>query len=1169
MKIDCAFENFRFFPAYSVETLAEQLAHEIARRDDPFVPETVLITNYAQRIWLQHYLAQKNGICANIRFVSPESFLNKISFPDGENPRREKLFDRDALAWRIFGTLREIHAADSAVPQELRFPFRENRDEDFILTAQMLADLFWRYQSFRTEMIVAWTQGKDIPELRTAGKEFKTEYARQKHLWQKLNLREEEIPAMRYRNFYEGNSDSFREKLPKRLFVFAPTALPKTHFEMLKKLSNHTQILLYYHNLSDNFWIDSRNRKSTVKKPQSTDRGNELLTSWGKAARALAGELIELNLLGGTPNGDAAPARDSLLHRLQANIRENIVGNTFLHGENLFSAAERQEAVAARDTVSLRVHSAYSRMREMEILRDDLRDLMTRDNSVRPRDILVMLPDIDAYAPFIRAVFENSEFPFSLADSTGAERLSGISAFLSLLKIAQGEVRLSELCALIDSEAVVRALTLGDSDADALKKILAASNIRWGLDAASRAQKLFGDAPLQVQNPTEASRVSYNNSWNFGLRRCALGVMLGDLPPASESPLEFGEAREIVPAKDLPENAATLLGKFSRIIEAVKTLAALYAGKKKRIAEWCRFLKCDLADTLLDFPDDAEEEEIMLADAIDSVRSSAENAGIADAEVSLKTVISMLENRSWESERGSGMLRGKITFCRLQPLRNIPAKAIYIAGMNSGEFPRSSRSSALDLIALQGNPSEWDRTPRDEDCLLLLEAVLAAKTYLRFSYIGRNAKNNLIIHPCTPLSKLIDEVAELQLPPGLPEKEYESSLDEALKTFFFEHAPQSPETERLLSAETEKNSQAQGRETPSAHSWRPPLFPQTGLPLSLRERERFSEISADDVAAFFMNPAKFLYEKRFHLKDIWQDKTLSDCDPEMTKIKSKELLPQLLNLGFETLTNPDLETQNEIVGQLQDAVQKQIGFKRASGDFPALTNATEDGAATKDLELKTLNKRHNSWAKVIGKSIVSKIEKDSDAYTVKVSLPGEAFPQKICIRVNCEEYRDTDDASYFVKTFPQCYSTGWEFRIGAVVIAAFLRAVFPQKEFTFVAIHPNLISRTAASVLRIESRSLPENYADKLIRRFFSGLENPLPFLPDTPISTNTPEEFREKFLDAEKKEKDFVRKFRNFVFGSDIGQVLTREACEKMFTFVGEINSLFPQPKRKKLNKD
>lgn len=1005
-------------------------------------------------------------------------------------------------------------------------------------------------------MIVAWTRNEALPGLESASPEFRFEYARQKNLWQKLALTEEEIPALRYQRFYEIDTEKIARELPERLFVFAPTALPKTHFEMLKKLSAHTQILFYYHNLSDNFWIESRNKKRALANPQSTERGNELLTSWGKAARALAGALIENNWLGGIPNGDMPPERNSLLHQLQADIRENSVRESTTKPTE-HPQAEPERLPLADDTVSLRVHAAHSRMREMEILRDDLRDLMARDSAIRPRDILVMLPDIDAYAPFIRAVFENSEFPFSLADNTGAERFGGISAFLSVLKIARGEVRLSEVLELFNASAVMRRAELSDDDVKLLRKMLVESNTRWGIDGISRCQKIFDESDTSSENSSLCDEIAYNNSWEFGLRRTALGVMLGDSPDESQTPvLAFGENRKILPAENLPENAAELLGKFFRIFELIKALSLHYSGSPKSIGEWCRFLKSDLADALLAFSEEDAEEATMLAEAVESVRRAAEIAGIQSEPVGLKTVVSMLENRSWESSRGSGMLRGKITFCRLQPLRNIPAKAIYIAGMNAGEFPRPTRRSALDLIAQWPRALEWDRSSRDEDCLLLLEAVLAAKSYLRFSYIGRNVKNNFVIHPCTPLSKLIDEVVETLLPANLPAESREAARAEALNQFFFEHSPQSPEGEKLLA---EKNEDL---------PWRPPLTDAIRIPLSEGERENYSRLSTEQIGGFFAEPAKFVCENRLQFRTARNDNAVSDADPGEETIKPGKLLVEILASGLNRLTDSELSAQNEISGLMRERFTEHMRRACFAGNISPMTNIEDKAKAI----FPEFNPRHKKlWAKMLPLKAPGGTKLEPFVQEQAFKLEAENFPLEVRVGIQCHTIEDRDGKTSFIKTFPKVYSTGWEFKISALVTAAFLKNLFPESDSGFIALHPDFVGREKDSVLAFRLNAIPKDLARELLLRFFEGLENPQPYFSRMPFPENdNPSAFLKAFSDAESDEytKDFSRPYREFLFGSDFLQTCEDTIRGDVFEFSRKIAEFFPSEPKPKTGK-
>lgn len=1130
--------GFRLFPAFSVETLAKELTRELARRSDPFVPETVLVTNYAQRIWLQHFIAEHSGICANMRFLSPEKFLNDLTVSADGNT--EDSFGRDALTWRIFKTLCALHRPEAQTPENFRFDFRDNGEEDFILLAQMLADLFWRYQSFRPEMIAAWTRGDDPAVFPKNNPEFLREYARQKNLWQALALRDNEIPALRYLQMLDKNAAPETQTLPPRIFVFAPTAIPRVHFEMLKKLSEHTEILFFYHNLSSDLWTETQNektiRREARKRPQLAGenkwieyvRGNELLTSWGKAARMLAMTLVNAGRLDAdSTNGDTPPPRDSLLHCLQADIRENA------ETPKIFAQADVPEALsndfcAAGKSLSLRVHAAHSHMREMEILRDDLRELFSRDSEIQPRNVLVMLPDVDIYAPFIRAVFGNSEFPFSLADNAGAERFSGISALLSLLKTAQGEARISEMLALLDAPPVLRKLDIDEKEVDELRKILVGSQARWGLDARSREEKLNPESE-KLPDSEKAQRAFYNNSWDFASRRCALGVMLGsDFSSDGNADIfKFGNAPEIVPAENIPENAATLFGKFSKILNIARTLHEHFSGEKKSLAAWCRFLKTDVADALLEFSDDEREESDLLSNAIETLRRAGEIAGMGDEDVcSLKTVTSLLENRPWTSERGGGMLRGKITFCRLQPLRNIPAKAIYIAGMSNGQFPHSARCSAFDLIAQWrgGNATDlafWDRNARDEDCLLLLEALLAAQTYLRFSYVGRNIADNSEIPPCTPLAKLIDVASQI-----VPETR-----------FCFEHSPHPPETQAALE-KREENLPPEPRRFFSECAEK--------FPLSEQERERFATLSTEQLCEFFAEPSEFICRNRLSLTIPWEEKTVSDDDPENTEIKTKTLLRQIPKLLSEITL--DATAHATIESRLREKLQTLLRRERASGNVSALA-VPEESAQNQTFKLKTLVK--NLVEPVSGTPLKSsslmldRVSENRLSKTLCFRPETENAPETVSLHADFENvYRAASEGKLvFIEIKTSVYSSEWELKIHAAVSAAFLRESFPEQDFVLAVFPARSLEDGKIGIVR--SENVPDGFLDSLVRRFFDGLVEPPLLFAKMPLPKKDkksgvyalPEAFLPEFIKAEAdgyNQKDFARPYRKLIFGDD-----------------------------------
>jgi exodeoxyribonuclease V gamma subunit len=85
---------------------------------------------------------------------------------------------------------------------------------------------------------------------------------------------------------------------------------------------------------------------------------------------------------------------------------------------------------------------------------------------------------------------------------------------------------------------------------------------------------------------------------------------------------------------------------------------------------------------------------------------------------------------------------GGVTFCTLMPMRAVPFRVVCLLGMNDGDFPRRASKADFDLLALPGMARPGDRSRRDDDRYLMLEAVLAARDKLYISWCGRNVRDN-------------------------------------------------------------------------------------------------------------------------------------------------------------------------------------------------------------------------------------------------------------------------------------------------------------------------------------------------------------------------------------------------------------------------------------------
>jgi exodeoxyribonuclease V gamma subunit len=103
-------------------------------------------------------------------------------------------------------------------------------------------------------------------------------------------------------------------------------------------------------------------------------------------------------------------------------------------------------------------------------------------------------------------------------------------------------------------------------------------------------------------------------------------------------------------------------------------------------------------------------------------------------------------------------MSGGVTFGALLPMRSIPAKVLCLLGMNQDAFPRQDRPLGFDLMA--ANPRSGDRSRRNDDKYLFLEALISARHRLTISYIGQDVQDNTTVPPSVLVSELLDYIAE-------------------------------------------------------------------------------------------------------------------------------------------------------------------------------------------------------------------------------------------------------------------------------------------------------------------------------------------------------------------------------------------------------------------------
>lgn len=699
------------------ENLAHRLADIIAQDHalSLFSGELFLIQSRGMERMLSQYLAGRFQVWCSGSYLLPLQFIDYLSSSFGLRDDY-RLFERDLLTWRLERLLRKV---DDPVLRPIAAYLKSGREDmKRYQFARQLAHLFDQYQILRLDRLKLWESGA------AAGS---SEYEQwQGCLWRKLR---DDAPGVPHRgeavlSLIESiNHCRTAEKLVlNRLFVFGLHTMPPLFLGVINELSRIVDVHLFLLSPCMEYWGDVESRRLQLGRRLQKIRAGSLPTPADMAFHPLLAGLgrqgadfqeLLLETVEGLEEGPelfSDPLADgarTLLHRLQADVLAN--------------AEEPGRPVESDRDDSIMVVSCHSRMREVQVLRDQIMCWLYSDSTLGLHDILVMAPDIEKYAPFIPAVFR--ELPHDIADKQSRRTNGFLDAFLQFLNLFSSRYGWNDVLGLLERPEVLTRFDLSGADFEILQNWVIKAGVRWGLSALQRVE--------------DGLHAFDAGTWRAGLERMLMGYAVG-----SEDEIDG-----IVPFTDIEGSQAELLGRLCQFIGVIEQARQDFRIDR-RLADWSeRF--AHYSSQL--FIDDQLPEQLELLSMISSL--AEEPASCHDEELSLAVVRSWLETRA-ETKSSSGFLAGRITFCSMLPMRSIPFRVICLLGLNDGEFPNIEAYPPYDLLGW--TYEKGDRSRRADDRYQFLEAILAAREHLYISYIGQSIKTNRISAPSIVVSELLD-----------------------------------------------------------------------------------------------------------------------------------------------------------------------------------------------------------------------------------------------------------------------------------------------------------------------------------------------------------------------------------------------------------------------------
>lgn len=729
-----------------VDALSDMLA---APLDDPFATEIVSVPTPGVERWLSQRLSVRlgaspgraDGVCAGVEFPSSGRLINRVlagtapteTEPDPWRPQR--------AVWPL---LRVIDACRGEAWADVLWTYLGARSNDGQgdvrrgrrwSTAHHLAQLFARYAATRPTMVEHWRIGLDFD---ADGRPLPKERAWQAELWRRLRA-ELDVPGPveRLAAVLPLVAAGPVTDLPPRISLFGATRFDPDHLRVLSALSAHHDVHLWLPHPSPDLWRRLAGRLTSAPVPvrrredhTEDEVRHRLLAYLGRDTRELQLTLAAAGVTEDHHHPDLVARPSTLLGRLQGELAADAAPP---------STSELPEL--ASDDRSVQFHASHGPDRQVEVLRELLVGLLADDPTLEPRDIIVMCPDIEAYAPLVAAAFgldtpeTEAEHPghrlrVRLADRSLRQTNPLLAIVARLVSLAESRMEASVLLDLCAAPPVARKFGFRVDDLERMHDLVLGSGVRWGLDAAHRTRFGMGDFS--------------QNTWVAGLERMLLGVAMDETDGhfiGTTLPLDDVDSADV----DLVGRLAECVGRVSGFIEA--------CGSRRSLGAWVELFQ----QTLELLTAVSATDRWQLAHAYAELGRLAEDADDQVAGASTELGLAEMSALLAETFRGrptrANFRTGTLTMCTMMPMRSVPHRVVCLLGLDDGIFPRPARLDGDDIT--ETDPWVGDRNVRSEDRQLLLDAIMSAQERLLVIYAGMDPRSGKPTTPAVPVSELL------------------------------------------------------------------------------------------------------------------------------------------------------------------------------------------------------------------------------------------------------------------------------------------------------------------------------------------------------------------------------------------------------------------------------
>lgn len=846
---------FTVYHSNQLDLLKSLTAHLVKRQplDSVFAQEVILVQSQGMSQWLQIQLANELGIAANIDFPFPNQFvwdIYRIFYPDLPTTN---VLDCDFMTWVLLARLPELIKLPRFATLKHYFNRYTDDQQKYYQLANSIAQLFDQYLVYRVDWLKTWETGQLVD-----GLDKSQEW--QAALWQEVvsYIKELAFPFTHRADIHMAVIDALNHKnlnqqqinkLPKRFFIFGIVSLPPLYLALFHSLSQYIDVHFMFMNPCRQYWGDIVDH-AFLNKHFNTDQTldimvqetNPLLASWGKQGRDYLALLqnytdkndIELFADYDNPTLLSLVKQAILDLQNEANQANNIIG--------IDNGSYKQ--LIAHDDHSIELHACHSEQREVEVLYDHLLAIFDQHPDISLNDCVVMVADIDHYAPYIQAVFDNAPkqryLPYTVADQKLKYIDPIVQGFFLLLDLPQSRLEIEYIFDLLDIPAIAQRFALNQDNLNLLRTWIVDSGIRWGLESG-------------IDEP---------HSWLIGLNRMLLGYIM-------ESQLDSWQG--LFPYDVSTGLDAELVGFLSDFIMTIAKWRTILS-QPHPINIWQTLGSELLADFFL-FENHSEPLLLMITEEWQHIIKQAESAHY-DAAIDVIILKNLIQSKFDNHFLSHRFLIGKINFCTMMPMRSVPFKVVCLLGMNDGVYPRVTTPLGFDLISHHGRLG--DRSRRNDDRYLFLEALLSAEQKLYISYIGRDIQTNDERYPSILVDELLAHLQQSYVLSGDELLPLDISIAKFNQHLIHYHTRMPFNMNNYLPT----SEQTLVNKISYADEWLPAAKQQgqSNEFYQLLNTQPMVSIALDDLKHFYFHPIKELAKKRLGYLIGYTDEQLPDTE---------------------------------------------------------------------------------------------------------------------------------------------------------------------------------------------------------------------------------------------------------------------------------------------------